>query len=202
MSTAAGASAAAHPDNAGAVSAPVPAADNTPAVDPAEQPPERTGVVFEWPETDPAAGGACKPGHYVGEFSCRLHIIATDGPGAFDLSGVIDMQLEQSADGELLRIRDGKFLSTAAAAIPVSADIVGELQCSRARFEGRLENGIFSVALGLPIPFTEGTFSGPLESDYDRDTAAMTGLWNMVGELDGFPGSCMDGTWSVHWIAD
>lgn len=167
-----------------------------------DSPPPPTGVVFEWPETDPAAAsGACKPGHYVGEFSCRLYIIATEGNGAFDLSGTVDMQLEQTADGELLRIANGHFESTAAAAIPASGDIVGELRCSTSRFEARLENGRFSVALGLPVPFTEGTFWGPLTADYDKPRSAMiNGDWDMQGELDGFPGSCMDGTWSAEWV--
>jgi hypothetical protein len=158
-------------------------------------------VVFDWPETIAGSGGGCKPGHYVGEFACRLYIIRTDGEGAFDLSGTIDMQLEQTMDGERLRIANGKFASVAAAAIPVSADIVGELRCSTATLEGSLENGSFSVALGLGIPFTDGTFSGPLESPYDKSTATLgPGQWNMTGELDGFPGSCMNGTWSAHWV--
>jgi hypothetical protein len=83
----------------------------------------------------------------------------------------------------------------------MTADIVGELNCSTSEFQGRLENGKFSVALGLPIPFTEGTFAGPLQSPYDMANAALSGgRWNMTGELDGFPGSCMDGTWSAHWV--
>jgi hypothetical protein len=164
-------------------------------------PNEMTGVTFDWPETEPSSGGAgCKPGRYVGEYACRLYIIDTSGEGAFDVSGTIDMQLEQTPDGELLRIADGHFASATLAAIPMTADIVGELDCSSARFEGRLENGLFSVALGLPIPFTVGTFSGPLSSDYDRDAAALDGAWDMMGELDGFPGTCMGGSWSARWV--
>lgn len=171
----------------------------SPALD--STPNEMTGVTFDWPETEPSTGGAgCKPGHYVGEYACRLYIIDTSGEGAFDVSGTIDMQLEQTPDGEFLRIADGHFASATLAAIPMTADIVGELDCSSARFEGRLENGLFSVALGLPIPFTVGTFSGPLSSDYDRDAAALDGAWEMMGELDGFPGTCMGGSWSAHWV--
>lgn len=160
-------------------------------------PPEKTGVLFDWPETDPTAVSNCKPGHYVGEYQCRLHIITNEGDGAFDLIGTIDMTLEPTASGELLRIANGKFASATVAVIPVFADVVGELDCSTSRFEGRLENGTFSVALGLPIPFTEGTFSGDLHSSYDPETATLAnGEWNMAGELDLFPGSCM-GTWSA-----
>jgi hypothetical protein len=162
-----------------------------------------TGVLFEWPETEPGAAGECKPGHYVGEYSCRLYIVATDGPGAFDVSGTIDMQLEQTSDGELLKIANGVFSSDTLAAIPMHADIVGELHCSTSAFEGRLENGTFSVALDLPVPFTEGTFEGPLNADYDKSAAQLTnGEWNMTGELDLVPGSCMDGTWSAQWVGD
>jgi hypothetical protein len=166
-----------------------------------DEPPEPTGVVFEWPETVPGAAGSCKPGHYVGEFMCRLHIVDTTGEGAFDMAGTIDMQLEQTANGEILRIRDGRFESISAGAIPAWADIVGELECGTARFDARLENGRFSVALGLPIPFTEGTFSGPMVANYDKAAFEMTnGEWNMIGELDGFPGSCMDGWWFAKWV--
>lgn len=171
------------------------------ALDP--QPPQKTGVVFEWPETDPSVPSNCKAGHYIGEYACRLYLITTEGEGAFDISGSIDMQLEQTADGELLRIADGHFASATLVAIPVFADIVGELHCSSSRFEGRLENGTFSVALGLPVPFTEGTFSGDLNADYNQQTATLeNGSWNMQGELDLFPGSCMDGSWSAHWVPD
>jgi hypothetical protein len=132
-----------------------------------------------------------------------LYIVATNGPGAFDVSGTVDMQLEQSADGELLRIANGKFSSDTLAAIPVNADIVGELHCSTSEFDGQLENGTFSVALDLPVPFTQGTFSGPLSADYDKSAAQMdNGKWNMMGELDLVPGSCMDGTWSAQWTAN
>jgi hypothetical protein len=178
-------------------SAPVAA---TPAIDAAPSPPEKTGVIFDWPETDPSASRNCMPGRYVGEFSCRLFIVVSDGDGAFDVSGTIDMQLEQTADGELLRIAGGRFESATLAAIPMSADVVGELDCSTSRFEGRLENGVFSVALGLPIPFTEGTFSGPLGSEYDPATATLTGTWDMMGELDGIPGTCMNGNWSAQRV--
>lgn len=162
-----------------------------------------TGVTFDWPETDPTAkdAGNCKPGHYVGEFSCRLYIITTEGDGAFDLSGTVELTLEQTANGELLRIRDGHYASTSAAVIPATADIQGELNCATSRFMGRLENGLFSVALGLDVPFTQGTFSGPLQADYDKTSAAMIqGTWSMTGELDGFPGSCPDGMWSASWV--
>ena len=171
----------------------MPSADNAP-----------TGVMFDWPETDPnKRGAACKPGRYVGDYACRLFIVVNTGNGAFDVAGTIDMRLEQTSDGELLRIADGKFASDTLAAIPMHADIVGELRCSSSRFEVRLENGTFSVALGLPIPFTEGTFAGPLNADYDHTAAQMVdGDWNMQGELDLVPGSCMNGTWSARWVSD
>jgi hypothetical protein len=165
-----------------------------------EPPPERTGVAFEWKETDPSSAGTCKPGHYVGEYMCRLYIITMDGDGAFDVSGSVDMQLEQSSQGEFLRVQNGTFTSATLAAIPLEANIVGELDCSASKFEGRLENGTFSVALGLPVPFTQGTFSGPLTGSYAASTSTMSGTWNMTGELDGFPGSCMNGSWSAKWL--
>jgi hypothetical protein len=162
-----------------------------------------TNVSFDWPETDPASGMMCKPGHYVGEYACRLYIVQTSGPGAFDVSGSVDMQLEQTSDGELLRIANGHFSSDTLAAIPVAADIVGELHCATSKFDGMLENGTFSVALDLPVPFTQGTFSGPLSADYDKSAAQMlNGQWNMTGELDLVPGSCMNGSWSAHWVAN
>lgn len=164
-----------------------------------EPPPERTGVTFDWKETDPNDRALCKPGHYVGEYMCRLFIITTDGEGAFNVSGTVDMQLEQSTEGELLHVKNGRFTSATLAAIPVTADILGELNCSASQFEGRLENGRFSVALGLGIPFTDGTFSGPLVGAYEPSTLALRGTWDMKGELAGFPGSCMNGSWSVMW---
>lgn len=161
-----------------------------------EEPP--TGVTFEWPETDPTNAVSCEPGRYVGMYSCALHIINMDGDAAFMLMGTVDMLLEESMDGEILRIADGKFFSASAGAIPAWGDIVGELDCSSGRFDGRLENGRFSVALGLPIPFTEGTFEGDLSADYNGDSMTLEdGLWDMAGQLDGFPGYCMGGTWSA-----
>ena len=157
-------------------------------------------MILDWKETDPNTKTPCKPGHYVGEYMCRLFIIRMDGDGAFDVSGTVDMQLEQSTQGELLRVQNGKFTSATLAAIPVAAEIVGELNCSASKFEGRLENGTFSVALGLDIPFTQGTFSGPLTGDYEAGPSALSGTWNMVGELDGFPGSCMNRSWSAKWL--
>jgi hypothetical protein len=165
--------------------------------------PQKTGVIFDWPETDPntTSSQGCKPGHYVGEFSCRLHIITMGGDGAFDLSGSVELTLEETTSGEILRIRDGHYASTSAAVIPATADIVGELNCSSSRFMVRLENGLFSVALGIDVPFTQGTFSGPLQADYDKNALAMTdGTWMMTGELDGFPGSCPDGMWSASLV--
>lgn len=160
---------------------------------------EMTGVMFSWEETDPRKKVACKAGHYVGTYMCRLFIVVTEGEGAFDVSGTVDLVLEQSANGELFRVQNGKFNSATLAAIPVRADVLGELDCSAGKFDGRLERGVFSVALDLGIPFTEGMFSGPLTADYDQTTAALTGTWNMQGELDGFPGSCMNGSWSAAW---
>lgn len=165
-----------------------------------EPPPEHTGVTFDWTETDPTRLSVCKAGHYVGAYMCRLFILRTEGEGAFDVSGTVDLQLEPTTDGEFLRVRNGKFSSATLAAIPVEAEVAGELDCSASKFEGRLENGTFSVALGLPVPFTQGTFSGPLIADYDGSTAALSGTWNMTGELDGFPGSCMNGSWSAKWL--
>ena len=160
-----------------------------------------TGVLFDWPETDPAEQRDCRPGHYRGMFSCELRIVANDGPEAFELSGTVEMRLEQSQAGELLRIAAGQFFSAAAVAIPAWGDVVGELDCATGRFDGRIENGVFSVALGLPIPFTMGVFSGALAADYDHDGAALVdGDWNMTGNLDGFPGSCTNGTWSARRI--
>ena len=70
---------------------------------------------------------------------------------------------------------------------------------AQGKFGVRLENGVFSVALGLDMRFTQGTFSGPLVSDYDVMAAASVNrAWNMMGELDGFPGSCMNGSWSAQ----
>jgi hypothetical protein len=173
----------------------------SPAASAAEPAPQKTGVTFDWPETAPGTAPPCKAGHYVGDYSCRLYIINTMGNGAFDVSGTIDMQLEQSAGGELLRVANGKFSGNSLAVIPLAADIVGELDCSAAKFTGRLDNGTFSVALGLGVPFTQGTFSGPLNSDYEPATAKLVnGLWNMMGELDGFPGTCMNGSWSAHYV--
>jgi hypothetical protein len=176
----------------------VPAAGSGSTSPTAAEPP--TGVIFDWPETDPNATRNCKAGRYVGEYSCRLFIVVAQGDGAFDVSGTIDMRLEQTLDGELLRISDGRFMSATLAAIPVAADIVGELDCSASRFQGRLENGTFSVALGLPIPFTEGTFAGPLGASYEPSTGTLSGTWDMMGQLAGFPGTCMNGSWSARWI--
>jgi hypothetical protein len=160
-----------------------------------------TGVAFEWKETDPASmRRPCKSGRYIGQYMCRLFIASMQGYGAFDVAGTVDLELHQSTEGELFRVQNGRFTSATLGAIPVAADIVGALDCSSLKFEGRLENGTFSVALGLDLPFTQGTFAGPLNASYDDRTLTLMGTWDMVGELDGIPGSCMNGSWSATWV--
>lgn len=48
----------------------------------------RTGVFFDWPETDPDDVVECEPGRYVGMFSCPLYIVTQDG--VWDMVGNLD----------------------------------------------------------------------------------------------------------------
>ena len=147
-------------------------------------------VGFDWPESVPGRG-ECKPGTYQGTFQCTY----TDpmGGNPFPSSGPITLKLVQSQNGEFLEVRDGLLDGTANAVFILRANISGQLDCKTASFSGALTNGTYS---GFFI--VNGTFEGPLRSQYDvLKFAFVGGTWELTP--NGLGGKCV-GTWSADYV--
>jgi hypothetical protein len=160
----------------------------------------KTDASFVWARSAPRSG-SCAAGHYEGEFDgwygpsiivvSDLKVVpvwpvtAPGNPGfAFDL-------LHES-DGEIFTVSNGKMNGNALGA-PLSADIVGKLDCNALKFEATFVNGTYSV-LGLAF-----RFEGPISADYDKEKHAMiNGVWTVV-EPD-YPSAGGSGTWWVQWV--
>ena len=154
-------------------------------------PPKDAGsdVVFDWPESMPGRG-ECKPGTYTGTFQCTY----SDPMSGFMLpvNGPITLKLEKSQTGEFLEVRDGLLDGTTNATFVFRANISGTLDCKTASFTGSLINGIYSGFLII-----NGTFQGPLASNYDLlKFAFVGGTWTLTA--NGIGGSC-PGTWSADY---
>jgi hypothetical protein len=147
-------------------------------------------ITFDWPEGD-ASRRSCKPGVYQGNFSCTGSL-GDSGIPAYQATGPISLKLVQSQQGEFLEVREGVLDGTANVFFVFRADISGKLDCKTLRFAGTLERGTYSGFLVI-----NGTFQGPLASDYDRNTSQFTnGVWNLT--LDMGNGECK-GTWSAAY---
>jgi len=98
----------------------------------------------------------------------------------------------QSQNGEFLEVREGLLDGTANLFFTFRADISGRLDCKTQKFDGKLENGVYSGFLVI-----NGTFQGPLSSDYDRATSQFSnGVWSLVVDMGN--GGC-NGTWSASY---
>jgi len=146
-------------------------------------------VTFDWPESVPGRG-ECKPGTYQGTFQCTY----TDpmGGNPIPANGPITLKLVQSQNGEFLEVQDGLLDGTANVFFTFRANISGKLDCKTASFSGSLINGIYSGFL-----IVNGTFQGPLSSQYDLlKYAFVGGTWQLI--VGGVGGSC-NGTWSANY---
>ena len=148
-------------------------------------------VGFDWPEGD-GGKNPCKPGVYQGNFACT-YSPGDAGVVLFPVSGPITLKLVQSQQGEFLEVREGLLDGTANIFFTFRANISGKLDCKTQKFDGKLENGVYSGFLII-----NGTFQGPLSSDYDRIASQFSnGVWTLAVDMGN--GGC-NGTWSAAYM--
>jgi len=150
--------------------------------------------------------GVCKDGVYSGTFQCTFVFNPDAGDagggsvsadaGGLMITGNISFKLTQAmGNGEsFIDTASGSFMGTAATFFAISADVGGMLNCNTGVFTGTLSNGMYSGFL-----FLNGTFSGPLNSQYNGTTFSFVdGTWLLTvpGE-----GAC-PGTWSANYASD
>jgi hypothetical protein len=164
----------------------------------------RADIVFDWPRTEPSSG-SCEPGNYdgtfVGLYASGLTFVNAPIPVfalGTGLTPGLNFTLEQTADGETLRIANGKMTGTADGLFPFNGTITGTLNCTTNRFDAELD-GYYSLGLDGIGKFH---FKGPLLATYDPATHTMSnGTWKVV-EYDPkpvLPGAGGEGTWSAGW---
>lgn len=147
-------------------------------------------ISFDWPEG--MGKNPCKAGVYEGTFSCT-YMPGDAGGSTFPVSGPISLKLVQSQQGEFLEVREGLLDGTANWFFVLRADITGRLDCRAAKFTGTLERGVYSGFLVI-----NGTFQGPLASDYDRVASQFSnGVWTLAVDMGN--GGCI-GTWSAAYV--
>jgi hypothetical protein len=147
--------------------------------------------------------GTCKNGTYSGTFQCTFMFdpdggaasLASDAGGLM-ITGNISFNLAQATgNGEsFMDTASGSFMGTAVTFFAISADVGGTLNCNTGVFSGSLTNGMYSGFI-----FLNGSFSGPLGSQYNGTTFSfVNGTWllSVPGE-----GSC-PGTWTANYSGD
>jgi hypothetical protein len=153
-------------------------------------PDAQSDVTFDWPEG--MGKNPCKAGVYQGMFSCA-YMPGDAGGSTFPVSGPISLKLVQSQQGEFLEVREGLLDGTANVFFTLRAEISGRLDCRAAKFRGTLERGVYSGFLVI-----NGTFQGPLASDYDRVSSQFSnGVWTLAVDMGN--GGC-NGTWSAAYV--
>ncbi|HMI86017.1 MAG TPA: hypothetical protein VK550_18100 [Polyangiaceae bacterium] len=147
-------------------------------------------IGFDWPEGT-TGKNPCKPGVYQGNFACS-YSPGDAGVGLFPVAGPISLKMVQSQNGEFLEVREGLLDGTANLFFTFRADITGKLDCKTQKFDGKLEHGTYSGFLVI-----NGTFQGPLASDYDRIASQFSnGNWSLIVDMGN--GGC-NGTWSAAY---
>jgi len=147
-------------------------------------------ITFDWPED--AGKNPCKAGVYQGSFQCT-YMTGDAGFGSFPVSGPISLKMVQSQQGEFLEVREGLLDGTANVFFTFRADISGRLDCRTSKFDGQLENGVYSGFLVV-----NGTFRGTLSSDYDRAASQFSnGVWTLAVDMGN--GGC-NGSWSATYV--
>jgi hypothetical protein len=146
--------------------------------------------------------GTCKDGTYSGTFACTFvfnpdaggdaSTVAADAGGLMITGNISFKLMQMTGNGEsFIDTASGTFSGTAAAFFAISANVGGTLDCNSGLFKGSLTGGMYSGFL-----FINGTFSGPLDSQYNGATFSfVNGTWLLTvpGE-----GSC-PGTWTANY---
>lgn len=135
----------------------------------------------------------CVPGVYSGTYEC------TTGTDASAQSGVgpLSLKLEGDLGGKTLNIASGTKLSSSAAGIVYSAEVVGSLDCTTNRLDGTLQNFVTSSA--------SFTFSlkgaGSISADYDASASPPALVGGVLGTpplvQTGLPTIASSCTWTA-----
>jgi hypothetical protein len=196
--SAAGATAMSMPA-AGTVAAPAAgAAALQPALDPA--------VKFDWEETAPGThkNDNCQAGVYTGMSLCvftpangSAGAPAMPMAGGLQVSAVISIELEKSADGEFLEISGGDFASISFGLFGLRAQLKGSLDCKDLHLTAKTQNGIWALGDPATSP-SPGMFDAEFDGTLDPAKGTLAGQWDIYGGLSNTPiGSCA-GTWSTN----
>jgi len=159
-------------------------------------------TLFTWPEGNPDGGTVqlCKPGHYVGSYTCQVGLPAAfaaffgDSGVGFTISGPIDLVLNAGQNGEFLTVSGGTLKSTATGILALEAMVVGQLDCQTGVFSGQLVGGTVSIP---PFP-PGGTFTGTMGAAFDPKGDALDGTWHLIGGST-FQGSSCSGPWTATY---
>lgn len=166
-----------------------------------DPPANRSSVRFDWERTMPV-GGSCEAGHYEGTFSGWYgpSIIVVSGlkvipvfPVALPGNPGLAFDLLRTGEGEVFNVENGKLNGNALGAFPLTADIVGKLDCETLKFDARLVNGSYFIG---PLEYK---FDGPITADYNKQTHSMVGgKWSVTEPA--YPSAGGMGDWTVTWI--
>jgi hypothetical protein len=156
--------------------------------------PAHDPTLFDWPEGNPDAGPgtSCQAGHYVGTYACNVKYADA---GVYQLTGPVDLRLDESQNGEFLSVSGGTLKSTAGI-LALDATLVGKLNCQTGEFSGTLQNGTLSIP---PFP-PGGTFAGNLSAQFSSDGPRLVGSWTLIGE-GVFAGYSCTSPWTAVWQA-
>jgi hypothetical protein len=148
------------------------------------------------------APGGCKAGHYTGSFNGVYSSFVTFIGLPLDVSGNVDLYVDESTNGEYYTISNGHVSGVASlfdggglfggdgggGGIPYSCDVVGTLNCKTKKIDnGMIQNCAYCVGIeddagncfGI-----EGNFAGPVTADYDSSIHAfINGTW-AANEVD------------------
>jgi hypothetical protein len=154
------------------------------------------GVTFE-DYVMPQSVGDCQPGRYEGTFQCSY--MAAAGAPPFEASGVVSFALEQSANSEVLEIRDGLLDGWGGAFF--FAYLNGDLTCLTGEFSGTATEGFYNPLLkgcsgmDMDMPGVNCVITDPDDPDYMPWTPNLDGDYE--GTLDTSTNT-IDGTWSLR----
>ena len=140
-------------------------------------------ISFEWPETDPdGMAKSCRAGIYSGtlDYTC------------VGVTGMLSIELAESAQGEFLEISGGEFTSSPADGVGLKSGLQGSLDCKTLQFSAKTLDGVFGIIDPNMTLTTLGQFEFVLVGTLDESTGVLAGQW-MTTDL--FT-TCM-GPWSA-----
>jgi hypothetical protein len=145
----------------------------------------------EGPEPRPDAGGPepeldasqpeseCKAGHYQGTFHGTINVLLVLN---IPIEGDISIDVQASEQGDSLVIENGTVMGTDQDGNPVTADVVGTLDCPTKTLEdGELRNGVYvRESINQTIKF-----AGTVQATYHAgNPPTVSGTWSTQGGIE------------------